>query len=373
MNNLALYIHFPFCAALCPYCDFNVHIKRFHSDEDFLTGINRELELLVPVLGHRKVSSIFFGGGTPSLMQSLTVEKIITSINKKLSFCDEIEISLEANPENASEDYFKALADCGISRLSLGVQSLNDDDLKFLGRKHSAEQAISSVELALSIFSAVSFDLIYALPQQNLTQWEVELKKALSLSPNHLSLYQLDAPHNTHLAQKIKTGEVSLPKPDDAAILWERSENLCAQKGLYRYEISNYAQTDFKSKHNLSYWHYQDYIGLGAGAHGRIFNGKWFATKTPSHPRQWLDSALSSDFTKHFDAEILTNEIYNQEKLIMRLRLVEGIKRDEFKLNEEKINNLCELKLLQQKNGFLTTTSKGALVLDAIIFELINC
>ena len=380
MNPLAVYIHYPFCLSLCPYCDFNVYTKRLLTEEEFLEGIQAEIELLAKNT-KAKITSIFFGGGTPSLLNPNAIEKIILTLNKKFTFDDAIEISLEANPENAEGNYLSDIMSSGIARLSLGVQALNDEDLTFLGRNHNKTQAIQAIERARNTFKNLSFDLIYARPTQagkSLAAWREELTQALTLAPQHLSLYCLEIAPRTAFYKKQQKKEMTPLDPEKVAELWLLSQNLCADFGLKRYEISNYAKEGFQSKHNLSYWLYHDYIGLGPGAHGRI---KTNATLTPKNPKLWYLSAKQNDFNKHFQCLALTDEERQKEKLIMGLRLTRGIKmRDietrgietkSFPLSQTKINQLVQLDLLKQEKGILKTTDKGALVLDNIIAELL--
>lgn len=368
MKGLAVYIHYPFCLSLCPYCDFNVYVKRSIDEAEFIAAVEKEIDLLSQIRKGNSLTSIFFGGGTPSLLSPAGIEKIISALNKKFTFCEGIEISLEANPENASTDYFKNLASLGIGRLSLGVQALDDDALTFLGRRHTKAQALEAIALGQKFFNALSFDLIYARPEQDQKQWQEELKQALRLAPHHLSLYQLETPQGTAFHKKIEQGKIKPLEADSAANLWLASADLCAQYGLYRYEVSNYAKKGFESKHNLSYWLYQDYAGLGPSAHGRL-NG--CSTQTPRQPRSWERSAHQNTFQKHFQYQNLTALEIQREKIIMGLRLVAGVQKNLFALDEEKINDLVELNLLEQEGGFIKTTTQGALVLDKIIAELV--
>ena len=378
-SPLALYIHFPYCAALCPYCDFNVHIKKTLSDEDFIQAIKAELVLLQKHLSPRFLTSLFFGGGTPSLMSAVMVSHVIDLCERFFPFDKNIEISLEANPENADRQRLKDFHKAGISRLSLGVQSLDDDALRFLGRKHSALKAKHAISDGRDIFPQMSFDLIYARPHQKLAQWEKELKDALAFKPHHISLYQLSAPPKTAFGRKMKAGYLSLPKEEESAVFYQASAVICAQNELARYEISNHAIKGFESRHNLSYWRYHDYVGLGAGAHGRVHlaNGDFVSTHNLDHPAQWAYSAHHQPFAKHFHSAILDERIILEEMVIMGLRLSEGIalsrlKKYKRRLNQHQIDELCAQGFLSIAQERLATTKKGALVLDFLIPQLLQ-
>ncbi len=380
MTELALYIHWPFCAALCPYCDFNVHIKRTISDQNFVQGIETELSLLAENVGQPKITSVFFGGGTPSLMPPDLIADILTKIDKTFTLNKSAEITLEANPEDAQKNILAAFCGAGINRLSLGVQSLDDDALLFLGRKHNAQQARQAISSAQAIFPKVSFDLISARPKQNEMSWRQELQKALSLAPDHLSIYQLTCPEGTRFGRALRHGKLSLPEDDLAARLYQLTDELCQAYGLAHYEISNHAKPGHEARHNLTYWHYHDYAGLGPGAHGRLtLTPQLFvATLTPRRPQEWLASAKNNNFTRHYQLSPLSAQARGDEMLMMQLRLTRGLSLKRHRaitgqaLNQKKIAALCAQGLVQQKSDRLSATPKGALLLDYIIEQLVG-
>ena len=271
LGDLSFYIHYPFCKSKCPYCDFNSHVRDNIDHAGFLRAYQREIEFFAPHLKGRKIKTIFFGGGTPSLMPLVLVEKIL----EKIATCWEVdkacEITLEANPTSFEASKFLDFRKAGINRLSIGVQALNDADLKFLGREHSAKEAISVIKKASEIFENFSFDLIYARPQQTLAQWSQELKQALEFNTKHLSLYQLTIEKGTKFFGDFKQKKFQMPDENLAADFYEMTNETTAQAGLELYEISNYAKKNFECAHNLVYWQGGDYLGIGAGAHSRVF------------------------------------------------------------------------------------------------------
>lgn len=271
MQNLSIYIHYPFCKAKCPYCDFNSHVRQNIEHERFEHAYLKELEYFAPQTKNRKITTIFFGGGTPSLMPTNLVAKIIEKISQLWQIDKNCEITLEANPTSFEAAKFHDFKKAGINRLSIGIQALNDEDLKFLGREHSAIEAINTIISAQKIFENYSFDLIYARPKQDLASWEKELTQALNLAANHLSLYQLTIEKGTKFFTQHKKGEFLMPNEELAAQFYELTNEITAQNGLELYEISNYAKKGFECKHNLAYWQSQDYLGIGAGAHGRAY------------------------------------------------------------------------------------------------------
>ena len=385
MNTLAIYIHWPFCAALCPYCDFNVHIKRDISDKDFIAGISAELSLLVENIGARLITSVFFGGGTPSLMPPALIADCLAQIKKTFTMDQNAEITLEANPEDADKKLLSDFCTAGINRLSLGVQSLDDDALRFLGRKHDARAARQAIEYAQEIFPETSFDLIAARPKQDETSWRQELTQALSLAPKHLSIYQLTCPEGTRFARALRHNRFALPEDDLAALLYQLTDDLCQDHGLARYEISNHARPGHEARHNLSYWLYHDYAGLGPGAHGRLclkpdqgeYGEPFVATATPRTPQAWFVSASKNDFARHYQARALSAQMRGNEMLMMGLRLAQGLCLERHRaitqhaLDQKKIAALCAQGLVQQNHDYLRATPKGALLLDSIIAQLI--
>ena len=270
MESLALYIHWPFCLSKCPYCDFNSHVRERIPQTRFRDALRAELAWEAARLGRRRLTSVFFGGGTPSLMEPDTVARLLDDAFRLFDPEPDIEITLEANPTSVEAGRLAAFRQAGVNRASLGVQSLDPDALHMLGRQHSASQAVAALEAARAIFPRLSFDLIYARPGQTETSWRTELRAALALAADHLSLYQLTIEPGTAFEGLHRRGELVLPEDDDAARLYEATAEEAACFGLLPYEISNYAKPGAESRHNLAYWRYADYAGIGPGAHGRI-------------------------------------------------------------------------------------------------------
>ena len=296
-----------------------------------MAGISAELLLLAENIGARLITSVFFGGGTPSLMPSDLIADCLAQIKKTFAMDQNAEITLEANPEDADKKLFSDFYTAGINRLSLGVQSLDDDALRFLGRKHDARAARQAIECAQEIFPEISFDLISARPKQDETSWRQELTQALSLMPKHLSIYQLTCPEGTNFARALQQRRFSLPDDDLAALLYQLTDDLCQDHGLVRYEIANHARPGHEARHNLSYWLYHDYAGLGPRCawtaltltpdHGAPF----IATLTPRKPQAWFVSASENDFAQHYQASALSAQMRGNEMLMMGLRLAQGL------------------------------------------------
>jgi putative oxygen-independent coproporphyrinogen III oxidase len=325
MEPLALYIHWPFCRAKCPYCDFNSHVRAEIDQRRFAAALRAELAWEAARLGRRPLGSIFFGGGTPSLMAPETVAALIADATAAFPPRADLEVTLEANPTSVEAEKFAAFRAAGVNRLSLGVQSLDDAALAALGREHSARQAIGALNLARSTFPRHSFDLIYARPGQSLPAWRAELRAALALAADHLSLYQLTIEPGTGFAARHARGEIRLPDPDTAAALYDATVEEAAKFGLVAYEVSNYAAPGGESRHNLAYWRYADYAGIGPGAHGRVsVDGMLLATRRRRAPEAWAEAVAchghGTDEETPLDAATRAREM-----LIMGLRLAEGI------------------------------------------------
>ncbi len=325
MDSLALYIHWPFCLAKCPYCDFNSHVRESIPQARIVAALRRELEVEAARTGPRELSSIFFGGGTPSLLDPENVAAMIDDAKAAFSFADDIEVTLEANPTSIEAGRFAAYAQAGVNRVSIGVQSLDDAALLFLGREHSAGQAIAAIELARKTFPRLSFDLIYARPGQSEAEWRAELNTALSLAADHLSLYQLTIEEGTKFHTLYGRGEFALPDEELAAALYDATAEEAARFGLGAYEISNYARPGGESRHNLSYWRYQDYAGIGPGAHGRLtLDGRRVATSRHRAPEAWAELVERGGSGATREEEISVQD-KAREALLMGLRLAEGI------------------------------------------------
>ncbi|MCK6417967.1 MAG: radical SAM family heme chaperone HemW [Alphaproteobacteria bacterium] len=369
--NTALYIHWPFCAVKCPYCDFNVHVAQDIDQARWAVAYRRGLDHYAQLLPDRAISSVYFGGGTPSLMAAETVAAIIAHIKALWPLAPQAEITLEANPTSTEIEKFKAFRAAGINRLSLGIQALNDQALKFLGRKHDAAAAHRAIETARSVFDRFSFDLIAARPGQNLKDWEDELKQAAQLSGGHLSVYHLTIERNTPFYFQHAQGLFNLPDDDLSADLYERTQDILGAAGLPTYEISNHAAHGHQSAHNLAYWHYRDYIGLGPGAHGRLtLNGVKHATREHQAPPVWLDRVENSGSAAHA-FEPLSEQMQFEESLMVGLRLSEGISFSSFSVEgetfEKKIRTLIAEGLLERTQTHLRATLAGRMKLNAVI------
>jgi oxygen-independent coproporphyrinogen-3 oxidase len=324
--GFGVYVHWPFCTSKCPYCDFNSHVRAAGIDEArFLKAFEREISHLAELTGPRTVSSIFFGGGTPSLMQPTTVGAVLDSIAGYWPVSAESETTLEANPGSVEAGRFAGYRAAGINRVSLGIQSLRDSDLKSLGRLHTVAEAKAALDIARRTFDRFSFDLIYARPRQTEAEWRAELAEALALAGSHVSLYQLTIEDGTPFAALNAAGKLMPPDPDVAANLFEVTQELTAAAGLPAYEISNHAAPGEECRHNLLYWRYGEYAGVGPGAHGRlIIGGKRHATATERNPERWLANieALGHGL---IETSALSREEQADEALLMGLRLEEGL------------------------------------------------
>ena len=288
---ISLYIHWPFCLSKCPYCDFNSHVRQSINEDAWEKSLIHELQRTAELTGSKSLQSIFFGGGTPSLMHPKTVGKIIETATTLWAPSENLEITLEANPNSVEVNRFKELRLNGVNRISVGIQALNDPDLKVLGRLHSAEEAMKAIGTACSTFDRVSFDLIYARQGQTLKAWEQELKRALEFGTNHLSLYQLTIEPGTAFATLYARGDLILPDDNLSADMFELTQSIMNAHEMPAYEVSNHARSGSECRHNLVYWRYQDYVGVGPGAHGRLtLDGKKFATRQKKSPEAWLKS-----------------------------------------------------------------------------------
>ncbi len=381
-NSLAVYIHWPFCKSKCPYCDFNSHVREEVAQDRWQQALLAELDWMAAHMPGRTVTSIFFGGGTPSLMPASTVAALIDRVSALFPTSSDIEITLEANPTSVETATFPDFQNAGVNRVSLGVQSLNDAELKFLGRGHSSHEALAAIALAQKTFARYSFDLIYARPNQTTGAWQAELEQALGHAGNHLSLYQLTIEENTAFHHAYAKGGFTLPNEAEAEELYRTTESVMAARGLYAYEVSNYAKPGEESRHNLAYWQGTDYIGVGPGAHGRItIDGKRIATTTLKSPERWLEKTTRDQNAIEEWREIPEAEAA-EERLMMGLRLKEGIHYNDFKeqtgfdlrdyLNAARIAFYTEKGLLQNDPTRLQTTLAGRLVLGTLTAELLK-
>lgn len=322
-----VYVHWPFCERKCPYCDFNSHVRERVDQKAWLNAMLTEIDTFAANFPNMQAKSIFFGGGTPSLMPPATTAAIIERIRKHWKPSGDIEITLEANPSSIEAARFKGYADAGVNRVSVGIQSLKDSSLKFLGRLHSAEEASSALEVARNNFERVSFDMIYALPEQSLEDWRLELQQALSFSPSHVSLYQLTIEEGTAFYHQYKRGKFTLPDEDLAVGMFEMTQDITEQAGLPAYEISNHARKGEQSQHNLVYWRGEPYVGIGPGAHGRLPNGtKGAATAhvQVKRPEDWIN-AVKSNGHGIADLDDVDADDRAIEAIMMGMRLSSGI------------------------------------------------
>lgn len=381
MDQLALYIHWPFCLAKCPYCDFNSHVRERIPEARFAAALRRELAFEAARLGRRRLTSIFFGGGTPSLMQPGTVATLIDDATQFFDRAEGIEITLEANPTSVEASRLAEFRNAGVNRVSIGVQSLDPEALRGLGRQHSVPQAIAALDIAHRLFSRVSFDLIYARPGQTVAAWRAELRTALALVAGHLSLYQLTIEPGTVFEGRYRRGEIILPDAETAATLYQTTGEEAARLGLQAYEVSNYAISGNESRHNLTYWRYGDYAGIGPGAHGRVtLGGALLATRRHRAPEVWAERVerAGHGITDEFP---LAPRERAREMLLMGLRLSEGVAADTFQnrtgitlaaaLDPAALAVALDEGYLQQHGGRLCTTQEGRLRLDALVAALV--
>ena len=373
-----VYVHCPFCLSKCPYCDFNSHVRHTAIDQDrFARAFAREIETTAARIGARTVSSIFLGGGTPSLMQPQTVGAILDAIGKHWHVASDVEVSLEANPTSVEATRFAGYRTAGVNRVSLGVQAMDDASLKMLGRLHTAEEAMKAVAIARQAFTRYSFDLIYARPDQTPAMWTEELTRAIGEAAEHLSLYQLTIEEGTpffglHAAGKLKTPDEGL-----ARTLYDVTQEVCARHGLPAYEISNHARPGAECRHNLVYWRGQEYAGIGPGAHGRLdIDGIRHAIATDKRPEAWLMRVESNGHGVMTDDE-LNREERADEFLLMGLRLAEGIDPKRYAAISGRPLDPRRIALLREEgaiivdgDGRLRVTQDGFPVLDAVVADL---
>jgi putative oxygen-independent coproporphyrinogen III oxidase len=324
--GFGLYVHWPFCQSKCPYCDFNSHVREAIDEARWRRALLAELDHFADRTGRRLLTSVFFGGGTPSLMAPATVAAVIDRAGERWGFADHPEITLEANPGSADAGRFAGYRAAGVGRLSLGVQALNDSDLRFLGRRHDAAEARAAIALAGGLFERRSFDLIYARPGQGAEAWQRELTEALALAGDHLSLYQLTIEAETPFGAAFRRGELAPMPEDDAARLYEVTQETMDRAGLPAYEISNHARPGCESRHNLTYWRYGDYVGIGPGAHGRLtLGGRKLALRQHRAPEAWLDRVERQGRATRTEAPVAAEERF-AEMAMMGLRLTEGLR-----------------------------------------------
>jgi len=374
----AVYVHWPFCLSKCPYCDFNSHVRHGGVDEArFVQAYETEIAATAERVPGRTVSSIFFGGGTPSLMQPSSVQTILDCIGKHWTIAPDVEVTLEANPTSVEATRFRGYRTAGVNRVSLGVQALDDVALNELGRLHSAREALNAVAVARSIFDRYSFDLIYARPRQTIEAWAVELKRAIAEAAEHLSLYQLTIEPETPFFGLHKAGKLPIPDEDLARDLYDLTQAVCSNAGLPAYEISNHARAGAECRHNLVYWRGYDYAGVGPGAHGRLtIDGRRTATATEKRPEAWLMCVEESGAGLTVNEKLTSTEAAD-EYLVMGLRLAEGIDPARYsalsgrELNPKRISILrAEGAVETTPDGRLRVTQSGFPLLDAVVADL---
>ena len=375
MSAFGIYVHWPYCAAKCPYCDFNSHVRDAFSETRWSDAILTELDFVARLQNERPVvESVFFGGGTPSLMSGRAVGRVLDGIAKLWPIADDVEITLEANPNSVEQKRFRDYRAAGVNRVSIGVQSLDGAALKSLGRLHGVDEAENAIKLAQGIFPSSSFDLIYARPNQASDAWARELEVALAFGTEHLSLYQLTIEPGTAYATLARQGKLIVPDEDAAAALYDVTETICSASGLASYEVSNYARPGAESRHNLVYWRYSDYAGVGPGAHGRLtLDGRRMATEAERLPEKWL-AAVEQCGSSIALTDISTEAA--REHLLMALRLAEGIdlgayrKRWKVTPSSSRIADLSANGLITIEGTRLRATARGRLVLNAVISQL---
>ncbi len=370
-TDLSIYIHWPYCLSKCPYCDFNSHVAETIDHDAWLEAYKRELSYYAEQVGKRNITSIFFGGGTPSLMKPHVIEGVLAFISQNWQVDKNCEITLEANPTSVEASKFQGFKQAGVNRVSVGVQSLNIQDLKFLGREHSPSEALKAVETASKIFDRFSFDMIYARPKQTVEEWSDELSFALKHMGNHASLYQLTIEPNTPFFTRYNRGDFQIPNEDMSADMYLATEEIMNSVGFKSYEVSNYGREGDMSVHNLAYWRYQDYLGIGPGAHGRVtLVGQKHATRMHRAPQIWMDKVMDRGNGLQ-DNFALTLEEQAHEKILMGLRLDEGVSAK--LLLAQKVAILVQNgDLVKTKEGNVSATATGRLRLNAVLDYLIN-
>ena len=377
-GGFGLYLHWPFCASKCPYCDFNSHVAAEIDQARWQRAYLSEIDRIAAETTGRVLRTVFFGGGTPSLMEPALVAAVLERIRARWPLANDLEVTLEANPSSVEAGRFRAYAGAGVNRISIGIQSLDDGSLRALGRLHTAAEARKAFDTARSAFARVSFDLIYARQHQGLTDWQRELSEALAMAADHLSLYQLTIEEGTAFGDRFARGRLAgLPPDDIAADMYAATQELCDEAGMPAYEVSNHAKLGSESRHNLIYWRYGDYAGIGPGAHGRLtLNGIRFATDTPKAPLAWLAQVEDRGHGESARGALPAVD-QAAEQLMMGLRLAEGIdvarhaRLAGAPLDEAAVIRLEELGMVARDGARLRATAHGRMVLNAVIRELL--
>ncbi len=377
IGGFGLYVHWPFCQSKCPYCDFNSHVAARIDQDRWGRAYLAELDRVAAETPGRVLGSVFFGGGTPSLMDPSLVAAILDRVAANWTLSNDIEVTLEANPTSIEADRFSGYRAAGVTRVSMGMQALNDTDLRKLGRLHSVAEGLAAFDIARTAFDRVSFDLIYARQDQTLSDWERELRQALDFAVDHLSLYQLTVEDGTAFGDRLAAGRLrGLPDEDRSADMYALTQEITAAAGLPGYEISNHAKPGLESRHNMIYWRSGDWIGIGPGAHGRLtLDGRRIATEAPKAPGEWL-KIVEGGGAAELPREIVDPEAAREERLMMGLRLAEGIDiarvmpRDASKFLSS-IRELQDMQLVSLDDDQLRVTASGRPILNAVLRALL--
>jgi oxygen-independent coproporphyrinogen-3 oxidase len=376
-GGFALYVHWPFCASKCPYCDFNSHVAVTVDQRRWAAAFEREIARLGAETGPRVLRSVFFGGGTPSLMEPEVVDQVLQAARAAWPFANDIEVTLEANPTSVEAGRFADYASAGVNRVSMGVQALRDDDLRRLGRMHSVAEARAAFDIARGLFGRVSFDLIYARQDQTVAEWRAELSEALAMAVDHLSLYQLTIEDGTVFGARHAAGQLrGLPDEDRAGEMWDVTQEVTGAAGFPSYEVSNHARDGAESRHNLIYWRYGDYAGVGPGAHGRLtLQGRRWATEGPRAPGAWLAAAEAGRGEVAREALCLADQ--RAEFLLMGMRLGEGVawaRLERFGTDDiiSNINSLIDIGMVESVDGRLRVSEAGQPVLNAVLRRILG-
>ena len=374
--SFSVYVHWPFCLSKCPYCDFNSHVASVSDYDIWHQSFKTALLYHKNHFKTDRVDTIFFGGGTPSLMPPWLVEKILLDIDAIFGFADDIEITLEANPTSVEAQKFIDYKQAGVNRLSMGIQALNDADLRALGRTHSVSDAMCAFETAKSVFNNVSFDLIYARQNQTLSAWEKELHYAMTLAIDHISLYQLTIEEGTMFANWYKRGKITVPNDEICEEMYFMTSDILASYGYDHYEISNFAKPNKQARHNLAYWKYQPYLGIGAGSHGRVFknDGTLYATVAEKMPQNWLNIVSKNDDAGFVSCDVVPESEQILEYVLMGLRLSTGIDLTRYpnlQMNKNKLLSYRQMGLLDYNDTHLWLTQRGRPVMNSILADIL--
>ena len=385
--SLAVYIHWPFCKKKCPYCDFNSHVSDAVDHKRWAEVLKANIESFARLTDEKQVSSVFFGGGTPSMMEADTIATCIQAVQANWQASNDFEVTFEANPTSSAAKKFEAFREAGVNRISVGVQSFDNEALKFLGREHSAEEAKDAIAMARDIFPRASFDLIYGRPEQSLDQWRGELEQALAFNPDHISVYQLTIEEGTQFHTRHQRGDFIMPEADVEAQFYDLTQDVLGAAGLPAYEVSNHAKQGEQSRHNMSYWRYDDYVGVGPGAHGRfVSGGKRMTTRGHKAPEIWLEKAKNgytgSGVDDGYKTENIDSDTAFEEALMVGLRLSEGVdvmrleektgRKFEDYIDQRKLSQLIDEGYISYDLERVTCTMQGIKTLNSLLLYLLG-